>query len=123
MNNRALFYDSMRAAGVCSGTIQARTHVQLAIACQQALIHAQRRLRFTVQQVYGRRGNLGNKCAFHAAAHGTFGFISSHNIATRWFHHNFDANMCFNECSNIGDVLERLQTIRTNAVSLPHDRG
>ena len=56
MNNRVLFYDSMRAAGVCLGTIQARTHVQLAIACQQALIHAQRRLRFTVQQVYGRRG-------------------------------------------------------------------
>ena len=42
-----IFYDSMHAAGICLGTIQARTHVQLAIACQQALIHAQRGLRLT----------------------------------------------------------------------------
>ena len=43
------------------GTIQARTHVQLAIACQQALIHAQRRLRLTMQHVYGHGGNLGKR--------------------------------------------------------------
>ena len=91
-------------AGICLGPIQARTHV-LAIACQQALIHAQRRLRLTMQHVYGHGGNLGNECADHAAALGTFGLLSNHNVA------------------NIGDVLERLQTIRTNAVSLPHDRG
>ena len=72
--------------------------------------------------MYGHGGNLGNECADHAAALGTFGLISSHNIATRWVHHNFDANMCFNGCSNIGDILERLHTMRTNAVSLPHDR-
>ena len=30
-----IFYDSMHAAGICLGTIQARTHVQLALACQQ----------------------------------------------------------------------------------------
>ena len=60
-----IFYDSMHAAGICLGTIQARTHVQLAIACQQALIHAQRRLRLTMQHVYGHGGNLGNECADH----------------------------------------------------------
>ena len=44
---------------ICLGSIQARTHVQLALACQQSLIHAQRRLRLTMQHVYGHSGNLG----------------------------------------------------------------
>ena len=34
-------------------------------------IHAQRRLRLTMQHVYGHSGNLGNECADHAAALGT----------------------------------------------------
>ena len=29
------YYDSLHAAGLCLGTIQARTHVQLALACQR----------------------------------------------------------------------------------------
>ena len=29
-----IYYDSKHAAGVCLGTIQARSHVQLALACQ-----------------------------------------------------------------------------------------
>ena len=66
-----IYYDSTHAAGICLGTIQARTHVQLALACQQSLIHAQRRLRLTMQHVYGHSGNLGNECADHAAALGT----------------------------------------------------
>ena len=36
---------------------------------------------------YGHGGNLGNECAGHAAALGTFGLTSSHNVATRWIHH------------------------------------
>ena len=76
-----------------------------------------------MQHVHGHGGNLGNECADHAAALGSFGLISSHNIATRWVHQSFDAAMCFNDCNNIGDVLKRLQHIRTIAVSLPHDRG
>ena len=67
--------------------------VQLALACQQSLIHAQRRLRLTMQHVHGHGENLGNECADHAAALGTFGLISNH----------------------ISEVLERLQHIRTNA--------
>ena len=33
-----IYFDSMHAAGICLGTIQARTHVQLALACQQSMI-------------------------------------------------------------------------------------
>ena len=113
----------MRAAGICLGTIQARTHVQLALAWQQSIIQAQRRLRLTMQHVYGHGGNLANKCADHAAALGTFGLTSNHNVATRWVHHNFDASVCFDGCNNISEVLERLQHMRTNATSLPQDRG
>ena len=35
-----------------------RTHVQLALACQQSMIRVQHRLRFTMQHVYGHSGNL-----------------------------------------------------------------
>ena len=74
-----IYYDSLHAAGICLGTIQARTHVQLALACQQSMIRAQHRLRLTMQHVFGHVGNLGNECADHAAALSTFGLISSHN--------------------------------------------
>ena len=73
------YCDSMHAVGICLGTIQARTHAQLALACQQSLIRAQHRLRLTMQHVYGHGGNLGNDCTDHAAALG----IPSHNVATR----------------------------------------
>ena len=53
-----IYYDSMHAAGLCLGTIQSRTHVQLALACQQSLVHAQRRLRLTMQHVFGHIGQF-----------------------------------------------------------------
>ena len=107
----------------CLSTSQARTHVQLALACQQSLIHALRRLRLTMQHLFGHSGNLGDECADHAAALGTFWLISSHNVATRWVHRNFDATVCFDDCNSISEVLERLQHIRLSATSLPQDRG
>ena len=70
-----------------------------------------------MQHVYGHSGNLGNECADHAAALGTFGLTSSRNVDTRWIHNNFDASVCFDGCSNISEILERLQHIRTNATS------
>ena len=70
-----------------------------------------------MQHVYGHNGNLGNECADHAAALGTLGFTSSHNVTTRWIHHNFDATACFDGCDNITEILERLQRIRTDTVS------
>ena len=33
-----IYYDSKHAAGVRLGTIQARTHVQLALACQRSML-------------------------------------------------------------------------------------
>ena len=58
--NSCIFYDSKHAAGICLGTIQSRTHVQLALACQQSLLKVQHRLRFTMQHVYGHTGDLRN---------------------------------------------------------------
>ena len=113
-----IFYDFKHAAGVCQGTIQARTHVQLALARQRCMICAQHRLRLTMQHVYGHNVNLGNECAGHAAALGTFGLTSGHNVATRWIRNNFDASVCFDGCNNITEVLERWQRIRTDATSL-----
>ena len=71
-----------------------------------------------MQHVYGHGGNLGNECADHAAALVKFGLTSSHNVAIRWIHRNFDASVCFDGCDNITEVLERLQRIRTEAASL-----
>ena len=83
----------MHAAGIRLGTIQARTHVQLALACQQSLIRAQHRQRLTMQHLFGHGGDLGNECADYAASLGTFGLISSNNVVTRWIRHNFDTSV------------------------------
>ena len=117
-----IYFDSLHAAGLSLGTIQARTHVQLALACQRSMMFAQRKLRLTMQHVYGHGGNLGNECADHAAALGTFGLTSNHNVATRWIHHKFDASACFDGCNNITGILERLQHIGTDATSLHQNR-
>ena len=111
-------YDSLHAAGLCLGTIQARTQVQLALVCQRSMIFAQRKLRLTMQHVYGHSGNLGNECTDHAAALGTFGLTSSHNVTTCRIYHNFDAFACFDGCHNLTEILEQLQRIRTDVVSL-----
>ena len=108
------FFDSMHAAGICLGTIQARTHVQLTLAYQQSVIRVQRKLRLTMQHVYGHSGNLGNECADLGAALGTFGLISSHNVGSRWTRHNFDGSECFDDLHSNREILERLQHIRTN---------
>ena len=107
-----IFYDSKHAAGLCLGTIQARTRVQLALACQRSTPCAQHRLRLAMQHVYGHSGNLGNECADHAAALGTLGLVSSHNLATRWGRHNFDTSACFGTCNNTGEVLENYVTLK-----------
>ena len=108
-----IYYDSKHAAGVCLGTIQARTHVQLARACERSMLCTQHRLRLTTQHVC-------NECADHAAALGSLGLISSHNVATRWVRHNFDTSACRDGC-NSREIWERLHRIRTEATSLPKD--
>ena len=69
----SIYYDSMHPAGICLGSIQARTHVQLAPACQQSMIRAQHRLQLTLQHVYGHGGNLGNECTEQTAAPAALG--------------------------------------------------
>ena len=64
--NSCIYYDSKHAAGVCLGTIQARTHVQLALACQQSMLSVQHRLQLSMQHMYGHTGNLANECADQA---------------------------------------------------------
>ena len=54
-----------------------------------------------MQHVCGHTGNLGNECADHAAALGTFGFVSNKNLSTRLFRYNFDTSACFGSCSKI----------------------
>ena len=85
------------------------------------MIRAQHRLRLTMQHVCGHTGNLGDECADHAAELGTFGLVSSHNVATRWIRNNFDASVCFDGCNSIREIWERLQHIRTDATSLPQN--
>ena len=115
LSKRSPFLDPM-AAGVCLGT-----HVQLALASQQSMVSVQHRLQLTMRHVYGHTGNLVNECADHAAAHGTFGLVSSHNLETRWVRHNFDASVCFGSCNNIGEVLDKLHNIRTETATLDQD--
>ena len=120
--NSCIYYDSKHAAGICYGTTHDRTHVQLALACQQSMLKVQYRLRLTMQHVYG--WNLGNECADHAAALGAVGMVSSHNLSTRWTHHSFDTAACFASCNNIGDVLEKLHDIRHETISMSqHQNG
>ena len=121
--NSCIYHDSKHAAGVCLGTIQARTHVQLALACQRSMLKVQYRLRFTMQHVYGHTGNLGHECADHAAALGALGLVSSHNLCPRWTHHSFDTAACFASCNDIGDVTEKLHDIRTAMTSMSQDQN
>ena len=103
-----IFCDSTHAAGICLGTIQARSHVQVPLACQRYTLCVQHRLRLTMHHVYGHAGNLGNECADHAAALGSLGLISSHNDAARWGRHNFDTHALCEGCNNTSEILERL---------------
>ena len=59
----------------------------------------------------------------HAIALGSFGFISSHNVATRWGRHNFDTSACCDGCNSISEILERLGRIKTEAKSIPKDES
>ena len=52
--NLCICYDSKHAAGVCLGTVQARTHIQLALACRQSILKVQHKLGLTMQEVYGQ---------------------------------------------------------------------
>ena len=97
-----IYFDSKRA-GVCLGTIQARTHVQLALACQQSLLSVQHRLRLSMQHENGHTGTWGTNVPIMPP---NLVLVSNQNLATRWVRHNFDISASCGDCSNIGEVLE-----------------
>ena len=84
MNNRVSIIILNTLFGVCLGHDRS-PHTCTSGASMSAIcmVSVQHRLRVTMQHVFGRGGNLGNECADHAAALGTFRFTSSHNVATR----------------------------------------
>ena len=111
--NSCLFFDPKHAAGMRLGTIQARMHFPLAFENQRAMLKAQQTLRLTMQHVYGHTGNLGNECADHAPALGALSLVSRHNLTSRWTQPSFIATTCFALCHTDGDILEKLQSVRT----------
>ena len=54
--NSCIYHDSKHAAGVCLSTIQARTHNQLALVCQQSMLKVQHKLLLTMQQCTAVQG-------------------------------------------------------------------
>ena len=97
-------FGSKHAASVCSGTIHARTHVQIGLSCQQLLLKVQHKLLFTMQHIYSQAEILGNECADHAVALGIFGLVSNQNLSTRWTRHSFDSAACCATCINLGNI-------------------
>ena len=80
------------------------------------MLKVQHWLRLTMHHVYGHTGNLGNDCADHAAALGTFGLVSNHNVSTRWVRHNFDTSVFFGSlkiCVTL--VLKQHRYLRTGS--------
>ena len=113
-------YDSKHAAGVCLGTIQARTHVQLALACQQSMIsvhptqataHPCNTCLVTVEiwvmNVLTMPLHLGHSDLPLATMLLPTGFIITF--------------LC--GCNNITEVSERLQRMRTDVASISQNRS
>ena len=114
----SFFFNSMHAAGLCVGSYACAT------ATRMSKVHDFRSTQTSGHHAtHGHSGNLGNEFADHAAALGTVGFTSNHNVATRWVHNNFDASACFDGCHHITEILERLQRIRTDAASFSQNRS
>ena len=82
------------------------------------MIFAQRKLRLTMQHVYGHSGNLGNECADHCRCTRDFRLYLKPQRYHSLDSPNFDATACFDGCHSITEILERSQRIRTDAVSL-----
>ena len=107
-----IYYDSTHAAGVFWHDSSPHT---CPIGTRMSTVHDFRSTQTSAHHakgVYGHTGNLGNECADHAAALGTFDLVLNHNFAARWLRHNFDTAACFGSCNNIGAVLENCVTLQ-----------
>ena len=94
------YQDSKHAAGVSLGTIQARTNVQLALACQRSMLCAGQATAHRATRV---RSQWESECADHAAALRSHGLTSSPNVTARLVRHNFDTSAC---CDGFHDISE-----------------
>ena len=109
-SNSCIHYDSKHAAGVCLGTIQARTHVQFARACQQSMLSVQHRLRLPCNTCTATAGTWRMNVLI-MPPHLGHSALSYHKLATRWVRHKIDTFPCFDACNNIGDVLGNCVTL------------
>ena len=100
-------------------TVPSRADVTLGLTCQRLLLQIQLRLRITMQHICGHAQNLGNECADHACALGTYGLSSNHNIRTRWTRSSFDSNSLFAQSDNLDDALQVLRNARTAHAPAP----
>ena len=73
-----------------------------------------------MQHVYGHTGNLGDECADHAAALGTFGLVSNHT----YLHVGFVITLIPLLVLVLATTMEtswKIRNIRTETASLPQD--
>ena len=122
MNSRFIdYFDPMHAAGSLSGH-DPGPHTCAAGARMSTVYDsaAQRKLRRTMQHVYGHGGNLGNECADHAAALGTLRtYLLTTTLSPVRNHHKFDTSVpvlmavtasarSWNDCSTLEQMQRRL---------------
>ena len=118
-SHACIFNDSKHAAKICMGMIQSRTNVLVGLTSQR-LLQAQLRLRITMQHIYSHGQNVGNECADHAAALGSFGLIPNRTIHTRWVRSSSDSITVFDACGNLDEALQVLRNPRMTRMLAPH---
>ena len=117
--NSCFFHDSNHAAGICLGTVQARTRMYnlrllgsrrcfmsstgYVLPCNMCTV-MQEMWEMSVQIMPLR---WVPSAWFRAITY----------FSTRWTHHSFDSVSLFATCNNLGDVLEKLRDIRTELAS------
>ena len=89
-----IYYDSKHAACICLGTIQAHTHVQLALACQQSLLKVSTDMCAATPGTWVMDDLIMPPHLGHSV-------VSRHNLPTRWARHTFDTAACFASCNNV----------------------
>ena len=96
--NSCIFHDSKHAAGICLGTIQVRTRVQHALACQQLLLKVQQRLRFTMHMCTVIQGIWEMNVQIMLLRLAPLVWCRVISLSAHWAHHSFDSASCFASC-------------------------
>ena len=104
------FKDSQHAAGICLGTIQARTHVQLAHACQQSMLSVQHHLRLPCIMCTARPGTWVMNVLIMPPHWGLSALCQIITLQHVGFVKTMIPLLVFS-CTKIGDVLENCVTL------------